>query len=68
VTYALSREAEEDIIRIYLNSIQEFGLSAADRYHRRLHETFEALSQFPYMARRRDETATRPVSIRSSHT
>lgn len=48
--YSLSRKAEEDILGIYFDGIQHFGLMQADRYHRQLEEVFEFLAENPRVA------------------
>jgi toxin ParE1/3/4 len=60
--YSLSRKAEEDILGIYFDGIQHFGLMQADRYHRQLEEVFEFLAENPRVARERTEI-TPPVRI-----
>lgn len=55
MTWHLTREAEADIIDIYLHGARHFGLADADAYHDCLEKTFELLAAFPQMARERPE-------------
>ena len=60
--YALSRKAEEDIIEIFLRSVEQFGLKQAELYHTILERSFQFLSDNPLAARERTEI-TPPVRI-----
>lgn len=53
--YVLSRKAEEDVINIFLEGIEEFGVDQADRYHRKLAESFRFLAENPLAAPERKE-------------
>jgi toxin ParE1/3/4 len=55
VAYALSLEAEEDIIAIFLSGAEEFGVSQAEHYHSELEKIFDLLSAYPQMAPIREE-------------
>lgn len=55
MTFRLSRQAEEDVIRIYLYTTDTFGIMQADAYHDKLEATFNLLGAQPYMARERTE-------------
>lgn len=53
--YVLSRKAEEDVINIFLEGIEEFGVNQADRYHYKLEESFRFLAENPLAAPERKE-------------
>ncbi|MCL7945168.1 type II toxin-antitoxin system RelE/ParE family toxin [Marinobacter sp. ATCH36] len=57
--YVLSRKAEEDVIGIFLDGIEKFGLAQSDEYHSKLKECFEFLAANPLAAAERKEF--RPV-------
>jgi toxin ParE1/3/4 len=50
MTYQLSKEAEKDIVSIYLQGIDLFGWGQADQYHDRLIQCFEFLADNPRAA------------------
>jgi len=50
MTYQLSKEAEQDIIDIFIHTADEFGLQQAERYHDKLQACFELLSDYPLAA------------------
>ena len=58
--YSLSKAAQDDLIRIYLEGAEQFGRIQADKYHDALEATFGLISEFPHMARLREEI-TPPV-------
>lgn len=60
--YALSRKAEEDIIEIFLQGIENFGLQQAERYHSTLEKSFRFLAENPQAAHLRMEI-TPPVRV-----
>ena len=60
--YRLTREAAEDIRRIYREGHRTFGREQADRYHGYLAHVFEILGENPNLARRRDEIVP-PVRV-----
>lgn len=62
MTYRLSREAEEDIVRIYIGGARLFGHAQAEAYHGELKSRFELLAHNPRMARERSEISP-PVRI-----
>ena len=62
MTYRLSREADEDIVRIYIEGIRMFGPLQADAYHAALGSCFELLAANPRMARERHELSP-PVRV-----
>ena len=49
------RQAEGDVIGIYLYTVETFGITQADAYHGKLEATFNRLGTQPYMARERTE-------------
>ncbi|SET49823.1 toxin ParE1/3/4 [Marinobacter segnicrescens] len=53
--YVLSRKAEEDVVNIFLQGIEDFGVAQADRYHRKLQESFDFLADNPLAAPERRE-------------
>ena len=53
--FRLTRQAEGDIIDIYLYTAETFGITQADAYHNKLKATFNLLGAQPYMARERTE-------------
>jgi len=57
--YVLSRKAEEDVVGIFLDGIEKFGLAQADKYHSKLEACFEFLASNPFAAAERIEF--RPV-------
>lgn len=46
--YILSKEAEEDLIRIHNYGIKRFGITQADRYFDSLFDCFQTISERPY--------------------
>lgn len=55
--YALSADAEQDVIGIYLYSIKNFGLARADQYVSDMYDQFAALSKQPYSGKSCEEVA-----------
>lgn len=55
MTCRLSREADEDIVRIYVEGVRRFGQMQAETYHEELKSRFELLADSPRIARRRFE-------------
>lgn len=53
--YHLSRKAEQDLIEIFLDATERFGLLQAEAYHDLLANTFEFLADNPKVARQREE-------------
>lgn len=51
----LSREADEDIIRLYVDGAGLFGVEQAERYHADLRRTLSFLGEYPFAARERGE-------------
>jgi len=62
VTYTLSREAEKDIIKIFVHGVEEFGLLQAEMYHQKLEISFNFLAENPLAAPLREEISP-PVRI-----
>ncbi len=48
-SYFLSREAKEDLFRIYEFGIYRFGETQADKYQIMIHECFEKIISNPFM-------------------
>lgn len=55
MTFYLTREAEQDVISIYLYSAETFGPVQAEAYHEKLAATFRRLAEQPRIARLRTE-------------
>lgn len=53
--YRLSRLAEQDLIALFLDGVEHFGLAQAQAYHDLLANTFEFLADNPRAARLREE-------------
>jgi toxin ParE1/3/4 len=50
-SYALSRQADNDIQAIAEDSVRTWGLARAETYILALHQAFQQLSEFPDMGR-----------------
>jgi len=55
VTYRTTRQADQDIIDIYLWGCREFGQPQAERYHEGLAATLDLIAGNPRIARERTE-------------
>lgn len=55
MSYRLTRRAEEDLIQIYVASVEVFGETQAERYQDALEAAFDLIGEFPEMARERAE-------------
>ena len=55
MNYRLSRRAEEDLIQIYVSSVDAFGQTQGERYHDALEAAFDLIAEFPEIARERTE-------------
>ena len=55
MAYRLSVEAEEDVIGIYISGTEQFGPVQAERFHDNLEKIFNFLSEYPQVARVREE-------------
>ena len=62
MSFRTSRQADEDIVGIYLHGEERFGLAQAERYQDDLFKTFARLSSNPSLARLRTEF-TPPVRL-----
>lgn len=60
--YRLSRKADTDLARIYLDGAAQFGTAQAEAYFARIERTLELLADQPLMARERPELSP-PVRI-----
>ncbi len=47
--YVLTRQAEEDLIQIYLYGLEVFGPMQAEKYHGSLEKAFERIAKNPDM-------------------
>ena len=47
--YFLSREAKEDLFRIYEFGVYKFGIMQADKYQLLIHECFDKIASNPFM-------------------
>lgn len=66
MTYRLSARAEQDLLDLYAESVQLFGVAQADRYFERLDGTLEFVAEHPMAARERSEYR-QPVRIHKAH-
>jgi toxin ParE1/3/4 len=55
VSYQLSRVAEEDLIQIFLDGVELFGMAQAEKYHVKLFDAFSLLAEHPRAAHLRHE-------------
>ncbi|MGH7088411.1 MAG: type II toxin-antitoxin system RelE/ParE family toxin [Stellaceae bacterium] len=55
MSYRTTRQADADIIDIYLWGCHEFGQRQAEQYHNGLAATFDLIAAHPRMARERSE-------------
>ena len=62
MTYRTTRQADQDIIDIYLRGCREFGEPQAERYHAGLAATLDLIASNPRIARERAEF-TPPVRL-----
>ncbi len=53
--YRTTRQADQDIIDIYVRGCREFGQPQAERYHEGLSATLNLIADNPRMARERTE-------------
>jgi toxin ParE1/3/4 len=67
VSYTTTRQADQDIIDIYMRGAANFGVDQAERYHNGLAAVFDRLTGNPNMARKRMEF-TPPVRLHPYHT
>lgn len=55
MTYRTTRQADQDIIDLYVHGAVEFGADQAESYHLGLAEIFDLLADNPYLAREHPE-------------
>ncbi|HET8791724.1 MAG TPA: type II toxin-antitoxin system RelE/ParE family toxin [Modicisalibacter sp.] len=55
MTYRTTRQADQDIIDLYVRGAVKFGADQAESYHLGLAGIFELLADNPYLARERSE-------------
>jgi len=55
VPFSLTRNARDDLIRIYMEGVELFGIDQAEAYQDRLERTFGLLAESPRIARERRE-------------
>ena len=60
--YRLTRAAADDVVAIFGEGLEQFGLAQANRYHEGLAATFSFLAQYSRAAREREEIRD-PVRI-----
>lgn len=53
--FRLTREADEDVVRLYVDGAGQFGFEQAERYYADLWRTFAFLAEYPFAARERTE-------------
>ena len=53
--YRLTRKAEEDIISIFVDGVEKFGVAQAEKYHAELESVFGLIADNPHIARERSE-------------
>lgn len=61
--YKLSLQAEEDLLKIFLTSLEQWGEKQAEKYANDLHECFNMLSEYPDMGMIREELTEKPKSF-----
>ncbi|WP_424830910.1 type II toxin-antitoxin system RelE/ParE family toxin [Ruegeria sp.] len=66
MNYRLSAKAEADLIQIYVDGVQDFGVMQAEAYQDKIDQAIELIAENPEMARLRDEI-TPPVRIHPVH-
>lgn len=49
--YRLTRRADQDLVNIYLYTLENFGPAQAERYTRNIRQSFEMLAESPRMGR-----------------
>ncbi|WP_127471503.1 type II toxin-antitoxin system RelE/ParE family toxin [Thiomicrorhabdus aquaedulcis] len=67
MSYILNKQAENDLVALYIQGYQQFGEQQAEHYFQSLESTFELLAQFPTIARIRTEL-TNDVRVHSHGT
>jgi len=61
--YRLTRAASDDIMAIFVDGVERFGLPQADLYHAGLAAAFERIAKYPFSARLREEIVP-PMRVR----
>jgi len=51
MSYSLSNQAEDDVIRIFIAGSRSFGVIQAEKYHDKLEQIFEYLAENPMVNR-----------------
>ncbi|MEP3348005.1 MAG: type II toxin-antitoxin system RelE/ParE family toxin [Litoreibacter sp.] len=62
MTYRLSKQAESDLIQIYLTGVEQFGVAQAETYQDKIDEMIALIGDNPEIARIREEISP-PVRI-----
>lgn len=62
MSYRTTRQADEDIIAVFVQGATQFGLAQAEQYHNEMAGIFALLAENPQMARLRHEFSP-PVRI-----
>lgn len=60
--YRVSKDAERDLLSIFLGGLEQYGLRRAERYREALKRKFEMLAEFPDLTHTRPEW---PASVRA---
>lgn len=55
MSYKTTRQADQDIVDIYVRGVAVFGVDQAERYHEGMVSVFELLAENPHLARERPE-------------
>ena len=55
MSYKTTRQADREVIDIYVHGVAEFGVDHAERYHEGMVSVFELLAENPLLARERRE-------------
>jgi len=68
MNYKLSKEADNDLIDLYLHGFKSFGEAQAEQYYFELEDCIKLLSEMPLMCRERIEfTPTVRIHHHGSH-
>lgn len=60
--FRLTRAAADDLVAIFLDGLEQFGLLQADAYHEGLGAIFAFLADYPHSARLREDISP-PVRV-----
>jgi toxin ParE1/3/4 len=55
VKYRLSKLAEEDLLNIFLTTLDQWGVEKAKQYANNIDDTFKKLSELPDIGKKRNE-------------